>query len=201
MNRNFVVAITGASGAAYAARLIEVLLSAGHGVHLTISEAATIVLREELDVIVDLERFEPAMLHLDTAASAQLRFYRPNDLAAPIASGSFSTDGMVVCPCSVGTLAAIAQGAGRNLIHRAADVHLKERRQLILVPRETPLSLIHLRNMQAAAEAGAVLLPAMPGCYHRPQEIGDLVDFVVARVCDQLGVAATFARRWGSERG
>ena len=199
MSRNIIVAVTGASGAAYAVRLIEVLLSAGHVVHLTISDAARTVLHEELGWAVDLERFDPAMLNLDGAAAARLRYYRCDDLTAPIASGSFLSDGMVVCPCSVCTLGAIAHGTGRNLIHRAADVHLKERRRLILVPRETPLSLVHLRNMQAAAEAGAVMLPAMPGFYHGPKTIADLVDFIVSRICDQLDIANALVRRWGMD--
>jgi 4-hydroxy-3-polyprenylbenzoate decarboxylase len=118
---------------------------------------------------------------------------------APIASGSFLTDGMVVCPCSGGTLAAIAHSMGTNLIHRAAEVHLKERRKLILVPRETPLSLPQLDNMKRATEAGAVVLPASPGFYHGPKSIDDLVDFVVARICDQLGVEQSLMRRWGEE--
>jgi 4-hydroxy-3-polyprenylbenzoate decarboxylase len=117
---------------------------------------------------------------------------------ASIASGSFLTDGMVVCPCSGSTVSAIAHGASNNLIQRAADVHLKERRKLVLVPRETPLSVIQLDNLRRCAEAGAIVLPAMPGFYHRPQSISDLVDFVVARICDQLGVEHELARRWGS---
>ncbi len=122
------------------------------------------------------------------------------DSLAPIASGSFPTDGMAVCPCTGGTLSAIANGASVNLIHRAAEVHLKERRRLVVVPRETPLSLVHLRNMTAAAEAGAVILPAMPGFYHGVKLIGDLVDFVVSRICDQLGVANTLVERWGENK-
>ena len=116
---------------------------------------------------------------------------------SPIASGSFLTDGMVICPCSGSTLGAVAHGVGENLIHRAAEVHLKERRKLILVPRETPLSLVYLENMNWAAKAGAVLLPAMPGFYHRAKTIRDLVDFVVARICDQLGIENKLMTRWG----
>jgi 4-hydroxy-3-polyprenylbenzoate decarboxylase len=114
-----------------------------------------------------------------------------------VASGSFRTDGMAVCPCSCATLGAIVHGTSVNLIHRAAEVHLKERRRLVLVPRETPLSVLHLENMRRAAEAGAVLLPAMPGFYHRPQTIAELVDFIVGRICDQLGVDHSLSRRWG----
>jgi flavin prenyltransferase len=195
MKRTFVVAITGASGAAYAVRLLEVLSAAGCDVALTISAAAQTVLKQELDLTVDLEHFDARMLMLD---AGRIRYYHYLDLAAPIASGSFLTDGMVICPCSGGTLSAIAHASGANLIHRAADVHLKERRKLILVPRETPLSLVQLKNMTAAAEAGAVILPAMPGFYHGATMIGDLVDFVVARICDQLGVENHLIRRWGS---
>ena len=125
-----------------------------------------------------------------------------DDFTAGIASGSFPTAGMAICPCSMGTLAAIAGGLSSNLIHRAADVHLKEHRRLVLVPRETPMGIIGLENMRSAATAGAVILPAAPGFYHRPRSIEDLVDFVVARICDQLGVEAELTRRWGvsSER-
>jgi 4-hydroxy-3-polyprenylbenzoate decarboxylase len=230
MKRNIVVAITGASGAAYSVRLLEVLLAAGCDVHLTISDAAKIVLEREMGLHVDLEHFSPSMLMLDNGETLRdvkllvlrnvagisgdssnvlgvgagepgaLHYHHFRDFLAPIASGSFPTDGMVVCPCSSGTLGSIANGAGSNLIHRAADVHLKERRKLILVPRETPLSLVHLRAMQAAAESGAILLPAMPGFYHGVKLISDLVDFIVARICDQLGVANSLIERW-EEKG
>jgi 4-hydroxy-3-polyprenylbenzoate decarboxylase len=227
MTRNIVVAITGASGSAYAVRLVEVLLDAGCTVHLTISEAAQAVIRQELGLAPDLENFEPqewlaqlapgpddrtpdvdlwsadrSAAPLDAGSgksgrSGRIGYHHFRDLMAPIASGSFLTDGMVVCPCSMGTLSAIVHGTSANLIHRAADVHLKERRPLVLVPRETPLSPVQLDNMKRAAEAGAIILPAMPGFYHGPKKIGDLVDFVVARICDQLGVANTLIRRWG----
>lgn len=228
MKRRFVVAITGASGAAYAVRLIDVLLAAGCDVHLTISTAARSVLKQELDLAVDLESFSPSMLLLGTAARladpklqhvrqlagissessnvlsvatgepGQVRYHHYRDYQAPIASGSFLTHGMVICPCSSGTLSAIVHGSGANLIHRAAEVHLKERRKLILVPRETPLSIVQLKNLARAAEAGAVVLPAMPAFYHGVTSIQDLVDFVVARICDQLGVENGLIRRWGS---
>jgi 4-hydroxy-3-polyprenylbenzoate decarboxylase len=129
--------------------------------------------------------------------TGEVRYHHFEDLLAPIASGSFLTDGMVICPCSGGTLAAIAHGTSENLICRAADVHLKERRKLVLVPRETPLSVIQLDNMKRCAEAGAVILPAMPGFYHGARQISDLVDFIVARVCDQVGVPHDLMRRWG----
>jgi flavin prenyltransferase len=195
-----ILAITGASGAAYAVRLLETLLAARCSVHLCISDVGRIVLREELDCRLDLEQFDPAPLRLDLGASGgALAYHHFHDFSAPIASGSFPTDGMVVCPCSGGTLAAIANGLCGNLIHRAAEVHLKERRRLILVPRETPLSLVHLKNMQQVAEAGAVVLPASPGFYHGARQIADLVDFVVARICDQLGIATTLVKRWGEQ--
>ncbi len=125
-------------------------------------------------------------------------YHHCQNLLAPIASGSFLTAGMVICPCSGSTLGAVVHGTGENLIHRAAGVHLKERRKLVVVPRETPLSTIQLENMRRAAEAGAVVLPAMPGFYHGVESIRDLVDFVVARVCDQLGVEHTLMHRWGT---
>jgi flavin prenyltransferase len=198
---NLVVAITGASGAAYAVRLLDVLLAAGRDVDLTISPAGQTVLREELGLKVSLDAFRQDDLLQRGGASlparGKLRYFHYQDLMAPIASGSFLTGGMVVCPCSGGTLAAIAHAMGTNLIHRAAEVHLKERRKLVLVPRETPLSLPQLDNMKRAAEAGAIVLPASPGFYHGAKSIGDLVDFVVARICDQLGVEHTLIRRWG----
>ncbi len=228
MNPNIVVAITGASGATYALRLLEVLLAAGRDVHLSISAAAQAVMKQELDLMVDLENFNPAALMLDAGASpvdlklqmirswagissdssnvlgvgtgepGQIRYCHYRDQMAPIASGSFPTGGMVICPCSGGTLSAIVHGNSANLIHRAAEVHLKERRKLILVPRETPLSLTLLDNMRRAAEAGAIILPAMPGFYHSPQTIQDLIDFVVARLADQLQVPHDLMQRWGS---
>ena len=217
---DLVLGITGASGAVYAARLLDVLLAAGRDVHVSISPAGQAVLRHELGVEIDLQQVRPEDLvqRLNAAAAGiggwkaaevgeprarrprgGLRYHHYQDLMAPIASGSSLTDGMVICPCSGGTLSAIAHGGSDNLIQRAADVHLKERRKLVLVPRETPLSAIQLDNMKRCAEAGAVVLPAMPGYYHQPRTIGDLVDFVVARVCDQLGVEQSLMRRWGEE--
>lgn len=223
---NLVVAMTGASGSAYALRLLEVLVASGRTVHLTISPAAVEVLKQELNLKVDLNAFDPHQLlptedqiahdsklgQLKAGATAyaassifseseifsgKLVYHHYRDYSAGIASGSFLTGGMVICPCSMGTLAGIATGQSQNLIHRAADVHLKERRKLIVVPRETPLSVIALDNMKRLAEAGAVILPAMPGFYHAPQSIHDLVDFVVARICDQLGVKNELMKRWG----
>lgn len=199
---NVVLAMTGASGAIYGIRLLEVLLRAGRQVHLVLSPAAGEVIHEELGRKVHLEpdRFDPAALLGDVAKGLDLRqlhYHHDRDFHAGIASGSFRTAGMAVCPCSMGTLAAIAQGHSENLIHRSADVHLKERRKLVLVPRETPLGWVQLRNMLTVTEAGAVVLPAAPGFYHQPRSIMDLVDFIVARVCDQLNVEHRLMRRWG----
>ena len=193
---NLVIAMTGASGAVYAVRLLNVLSRMGRVVHLTMSPGAVQVLREELGLEVDLEAFDPTMLGI--RGSGRLVYHHHEDFSAGIASGSFSTGGMVVIPCSMSTLASIAAGITTNLITRAADVHLKERRKLILVPRETPLSLIHLENMVQVTRAGAVVLPAMPGWYHRPHRLEDLVDFIVARICDQLGLANALTPRWGA---
>jgi flavin prenyltransferase len=199
---DLVLAITGASGTPYGVRLLEVLLRAGRTIHLSISPAAVEVMERELDRTVRLDDFDPLDLlgpiakTLDTTA---LKYHHFRNFQAGIASGSFLTAGMAVCPCSMGTIAAIAHGMSQNLIHRAADVHLKERRKLVLVPRETPLGLIQLRNLTAVAEAGAVVLPAMPAFYTKPRSIDDILDFVVGRVCDHLGVEHDLFRRWGTE--
>jgi flavin prenyltransferase len=192
-----VLAMTGASGAVYAVRLLQVLCRAGRTIHLTISTSGAQVLREELGLSVALNRFDP--LVFGDLGSGQLIYHHQSDFGAGIASGSFRTAGMVVAPCSMSTLASVAHGITSNLISRAADVHLKERRKLILVPRETPLSLVHLENMTAVTRAGAIVLPAMPGWYHQPRSLEDLVDFVVARICDQLGVEVELMKRWGGE--
>ena len=194
-----VLGITGASGAPYGVRLLEVLLEAGREVHLSISPSGEAVLATELGRRVDLDRFDPAaLLGRPAPAAGRLRYHHFKNLMAPIASGSFLTSAMVICPCSGSTLAAVAHAMGENLIHRAAEVHLKERRKLVVVPRETPLSLPQLRNMQAIHEAGAVVLPAAPGFYAGADSVADLVDFVVARICDQLSVANALVRRWGT---
>ncbi len=197
---DLVLALTGASGAPYGVRLLEVLLHAGRTVHLTLSPAAAEVMEYELGRSVKLDAFHPADL-LGAAAekvdTSRLHYHHFRDFRAGIASGSFPTGGMAVCPCSTGTVAAIAHGLSQNLIHRAADVHLKERRRLVLVPRETPLHLIQLRNLVACAEAGAVVLPAMPAFYTRPRSLQDAVDFIVGRVCDHLGVEHRLFERWG----
>lgn len=195
---DLVVAITGASGSPYGVRLVRVLLSAGKTVHLVLSPAATEVIERELGLTLDLTRFDPASLLGRDVDLGRLHSHHYRDFQAGIASGSFLTAGMVVCPCSMGTVAAIAHGTSENLIHRAADVHLKERRKLILVPRETPLGIIQLRNLTAVAEAGAVVLPAMPAFYTLPKTVDDMVNFVVGRVCDQLGVEHRLLERWGA---
>ena len=192
-----VVAFTGASGAAYGVRLLEVLLTAGREVHLVMSPSGQAVMAEELGRHIDLERLDPAGLFDGPApAAGRLHVHHHKNLMAPIASGSFLTAAMVICPCSGSTLAAVAHAQGQNLVHRA-EVHLKERRKFVVVPRETPLSLPQLRNMVAIHEAGAVVLPASPGFYHGATTLRDLVDFVVARICDQLAVPNTLIRRWG----
>jgi 4-hydroxy-3-polyprenylbenzoate decarboxylase len=193
---DFVLAMTGASGAPYAVALLKALCRTGRTVHLTISPSGAEVLREELGIDVSLAQFDPSVFGV---TDEDVVYHHHDDFRAGIASGSFLTGGMVVAPCSMGTLASIAGGISTNLITRAADVHLKERRKLILVPRETPLSLIHLENMLAVTRAGAVVLPAMPGWYHRPRSLDDLVQFVVGRICDQLGVENALIQRWGDE--
>jgi 4-hydroxy-3-polyprenylbenzoate decarboxylase len=198
---DLVLAITGASGTPYGVHLLEVLLRAGRTVHLTLSPAAVDVLARELDRHVHLDRFLLADLlgpAADRGGPGQVHYHHFSNFQAGIASGSFLTAGMVICPCSMGTVAAIAHGLSQNLIHRAADVHLKERRRLVLVPRETPLNTIQLRNLATCAEAGAIVLPAMPAFYTRPRSLQDLVDFIVGRVCDQLGVEHQLLRRWGT---
>lgn len=197
---DLVLALTGASGAPYGLRLLEVMLRAGRTVHLTLSPAGVQVIEQELDRHVNLDKFCLADLigeDEESIGPGQVRYHDYRDFRAGIASGSFLTAGMVVCPCSMGTVAAIAHGLSQNLIHRAADVHLKERRRLVLVPRETPLNVVQLRNLTVCAEAGAVILPAMPAFYTHPQTLQDAVDFIVGRVCDQVGVEHQLLKRWG----
>jgi len=198
---DLVLAMTGASGAPYAVRLLQVLLDAGRAVHLVVSPSAAQVLATELGRRLDLNAFDVRILlpGVDPEQARRVRYHHYLDFMAGIASGSFLTGGMVVCPCSMGTVAAIAGGLSQNLIHRAADVHLKERRRLVLVPRETPLNVVQLRNLTVCVEAGAVVLPAMPAFYTRPQSIGDMLDFIVGRICDHLGVEHDLFRRWGGE--
>lgn len=198
--RTITLAITGASGAQYGLRLLECLLAANSRVYLLISEAAQTVIATETDEKLPAFSEWPAYFEKRFApAPGQLRIFSRDDWFAPVASGSSAPASMVICPCSTGTLAAIASGASNNLIERAADVALKERRQLILVPRETPYSQIHLQNMLLLTQMGAVIMPASPGFYRRPQAVGELVDFIVARILDQLGIAQTLMPRWGAD--
>lgn len=191
--------LTGASGLAYGLRLIECLIEAGAELSLIYSQAAQIVAKQELDIVLPTRPQEALAFFSEryNAKPGQLQVYGREDWYAPMASGSNPGDAMVICPCSMGTLAAVACGLADNLIERAADVALKEKRTLILVPRETPLSLLHLENMTRLARAGAVILPANPGFYHRPQYVEDLVDYIVARVLDHLGIAHALTERWG----
>lgn len=193
------LAMTGASGAPYSLRLLQCLLAADCRVYLMISRAAEVVINTETGVVLpeELEDQQHFLEQRYGAAAGQLILLEREDWFAPVASGSSSPTTMVVCPASGGTLAAIASGASNNLIERAADVALKERRKLILVPREAPYSEIHLENMLRLTRMGAVVIPASPGFYHRPRQIEDLVDFVVARILDQCGIEQDIMPRWG----
>lgn len=210
-----VLAITGASGAIYAGRLLQILLARGERVHLTISPSGAAVVKQELDVILK-PTVEGVVALLDAtmrflqiadgdcvadaarlaASSTHLAIHAHDDYFTPIASGSHITRAMVICPCSGSTLSGVARSASQNLVQRAAEVHLKEGRKLILVPRETPLSVLQIENMYRLAQAGCVILPASPGWYHGVSGMMDLVDFVVSRILDQLGVANSQIRRW-----
>ena len=193
------LAFTGASGLPYGMRLLECLLQSGVQVWLLYSQVAQVVARQEMDLTLPGSARE-AQAELSArygAAAGQLRVFGREEWFAPPASGSNPPDAMVVCPCTMGTLAAIAHGLSDNLIERAADVVLKERRNLILVPRESPFSAIHLQNMLTLAQAGACILPPNPGFYHHPQTVNELVDFVVARVLDQLRIPHQLMARWG----
>jgi 4-hydroxy-3-polyprenylbenzoate decarboxylase len=196
------LALSGASGMAYGLRLLECLLAADLRVYLLVSQAAHIVAKQELDIAlparaIDLEKQLSDGLQ---AREGQLRVFGREDWNAPVASGSNPADAMVVCPCSMGTLAAIAHGVSDNLIERAADVMLKEQKKLILVPREAPFSTLHLENMLKLSRMNAVILPANPGFYHRPQTVEAIVDFIVARILDQLGIQHTLMLPWGEDR-
>ncbi len=202
MNRTVTLALTGASGMSYGIRLLECLLAAGVRVYLIYSQAAQVVAKQEMDLALPARSAEAETLFAERfkAQAGQLRVYGREEWFAPVASGSNAPDAMVICPCSIGTLAAVAAGMSDNLIERAADVMLKERRKLVLVPRETPFSAIHLDAMLKLAHAGAVILPANPGFYHRPQSVAAVVDFIVARVLDQIGIEHTLMRRWGEQQ-
>jgi len=199
--RTVTLAFTGASGMPYGMRTLECLLAADIAVYLLYSQAAQIVARQEMDLSLPARPREAEALLAERyrVKTGQLRVFGREEWFAPVASGSNPADAMAICPCSMGTLAAVACGLADNLIERAADVMLKERRPLVLVPRETPLSAIHLENMLRLAHAGAVMLPANPGFYHHPGAVQDLVDFVVARVLDQLRVPHQLMARWGSQ--
>ena len=203
-SRTITLAITGASGAQYGLRLLECLLAADCQVYLMISRAAEVVIRTETDVVLpdasaDTEDSEQLSALKDrySAKEGQLLLFSREDWFAPVASGSSSPASMVICPASGGTLSSIAHGASNNLIERAADVALKERRQLIVVSREAPYSQIHLENMLKITQMGAVVIPASPGFYHEPKTINDLIDFIVARILDQLNVEQKVLPRWG----
>lgn len=204
MSHPLVLAITGASGVVYGQRLLEVLLQTGRNIHLTISDSGRLVLQHELGLLIDLNRFSLSQLlpetALDlTAVGSRVHYHHYKDFMTPIASGSHKTAAMIVCPCSGSTLSGIASAASLNLVQRAADVHLKERRPLILVPRETPLSLIQIDNLRTVCAAGATILPASPGFYHGAQHVNQLVDFVVARILDHLDIEHSLIKRWGDE--
>ena len=201
MKPTIAVALTGASGMAYGLRLVETLLRADARVYLLYSQAAHIVAKQELDLVLPPRAADAERYFSDrySAKSGQLRVFGREDWFAPVASGSNPPDAMVICPCTMGTLAAVAAGLSDNLIERAADVILKEGRKLIVVPRETPFSVLHLENMLKLSRAGAVILPANPAFYHHPKSVEDLVDFIVARILDHLGVAHDLVQRWGEE--
>ncbi|MEN3371765.1 flavin prenyltransferase UbiX [Dechloromonas sp. ZS-1] len=202
MSQTICLALTGASGLPYGLRLLECLLEAGCRVQLLYSQAAQVVARQELNFELPSrpsEAHTALLARFPTVDGEKLSVYGREEWFAPVASGSNPPDAMVVCPCSMGTLASIAQGLSDNLIERAADVVLKEGRKLVLVPRETPFSAIHLENMLRLTRAGAVILPPSPGFYHHPQSVQDIVDFVVARILDQLRVPHTLMQRWGDD--
>lgn len=204
MNKHTIsLAVTGASGAQYGLRLLEMLLKSGARVYLMLSKPAQLVIGTETD-----ERLPSRATEMQTflvqrfgAGQEQLQVFAPEQWSAPVASGSGAAHAMVICPCSMATLSAVAAGASRSLIERAADVMVKEQRKLVLVPRETPFSAIHLQNMLKLARLGVCILPANPGFYHRPTQVTDLVDFVVARVLDHLGIEHSLVPAWGSEPG
>jgi 4-hydroxy-3-polyprenylbenzoate decarboxylase len=191
------VGISGASGAAYSVRLLQVLdsLDEMERIHLVISTNGFLLLKQEMSLHVSEKRFK--VNQLIGRDSRKIRFYDNMNFFSPIASGSYPVDGMIIIPCSTGTLGAIASGTSTNLMQRGAEVVLKERKKLVLVIRETPLSEIHLENCLRVSRAGGIIVPAAPGFYHRPTEIRELIDFIVARVLDQFQLAHQVGRRWG----
>jgi 4-hydroxy-3-polyprenylbenzoate decarboxylase len=201
MTTTVCLALTGASGMPYGLRLLECLLAAGCRVQLLYSQAAQVVARQEMGIELPSRPADAKavlLARLPAVDPELLAVFGREEWFAPVASGSNPPDAMVVCPCSMGTLAAIAQGLADNLIERAADVVLKEGRKLVLVPRETPFSAIHLENMLRLARAGAIIVPPSPGFYNHPQTVADLVDFVVSRILDQIAVPHELTRRWGA---
>lgn len=196
--RSLAVAITGASGSLYATRFLARAVRYFDPLYLTLSGPATRVAREELGLELSLDQFDPRQLLPEVPGAEKIRYYKKTDYDAPFASGSAAPDAMVIVPCSMGTLGRIVAGTSDDLVHRAADVMLKERKKLVLVVRETPYSLIHARNILAATEAGAVVMPASPGLYHNPQTVEEMIDFVVFRLLDHLGIKDREARRWGT---
>ncbi|MBI4244505.1 MAG: UbiX family flavin prenyltransferase [Planctomycetes bacterium] len=196
--KRIIMAITGASGVIYGVRLLQYLIrNSKHEIHLTISAAAAEVLKHELDIIVDLNSRKNVLGKVIESESQSVHYYHFMDLAAPIASGSFKTDGMIIIPCSMGTVGRIASGVSLSLVERAADVCLKERRKLIIVPRETPYSKIHLENMLKITEAGGIVLPASPGFYTNNDTVDDLINFILSRALDHLGVRNELVSRYG----
>ena len=212
-NKRIVLAITGASGAIYAIRLLDVLCRSDLEIHLTISPSGAAVIKEETGLAVDIRKPDLAGLvshvpkwssvqvadeeSMQNAIDQRIRYHQYDDFLTPIASGSFRTRAMVVCPCSGSTLSGISRAAGSNLVQRAAEVHLKEHRKLVLVPREAPLSSLALENMHRLSQSGAVILPAMPGWYHGVDSLDSMVDFIVSRILDQLDIDNDIIQRWG----
>jgi len=197
MTHRLIIGITGASGSLYARKLLQVLAAVPGELHLIVSDMGQQVLAHELQIEdIDFGQFVRS-LSADSHPATDIAVHDNRDLFAPVASGSFRTSGMIIMPCSMKTLAAVATGYSHDLIARAADVTLKEKRPLVLVTRETPLSLIHLKNMCVAAEAGATIMPASPGFYHHPNSIDALVEYMVGRVLDQLDIKLPTMARWG----
>lgn len=199
VSKTIILALSGASGVQYGARLLEYLLANGHKVYLLVTKAAQVVITMETDLNwpAGARELQTELCRRYSVSDAQLRVYAENEWTSPIASGSSAVDAMVVCPCSMATLSSIAVGASSNLMERAADVILKEQKKLILVPRETPFSEIHLENMLKLARMRTVIMPANPGFYNQPQSVNDIVDFIVARILDHLGIEQTLQPKWG----
>tara|TARA_Y100001936_G_C16089281_1_gene684545 strand:- start:4472 stop:5083 length:612 start_codon:yes stop_codon:yes gene_type:complete len=197
--RTFTIAFTGASGMHYGIRLLEKILDSKNNVFLMYSQAAQIVAQQEIKLTLSsrIKETEEFLNNHFKTKKGQLRIFGQKEWFAPVASGSNLADAMIICPCTMGTLAAISSGLAQNLIERAADVMLKENRKVILVPRETPFSATHLDNMQKLIRCGSVILPANPGFYHHPKSVQDLVDFVVARILDHINIEHSLIPRWG----